>query len=390
MKTRKVASRNERYYYDPYIVVSVALLLTLGLIMVGSASMVISDKQYGFSLYYVIKQAVFIVIGFCAAYVASRITVKTWESFSGYFFLISIVLLIVVLIPGIGRMVNGSRRWINFGLLSLQVSEFVKLSSILYLSRYLTRFKLQVQQDIIGFVKPLVILMIIGMLLLLEPDFGAFIVIGVCFFSLLFVAGARLMPFMVILLGGVLLMVGVAVLSPYRLLRITTFMHPWHVAFGSGYQLTQSLIGFGRGGIFGVGLGNSIQKLFYLPEAHSDFIFAVIAEELGLIGALLFIALIVAFVWRMLFISRQARQHGLLFSSYVTCGAACWIGWQSFINIGVNIGILPTKGLTLPFISYGGSSMLVSCLLVGIVTRIFYEMKCQSLLSGKKPVATVV
>ena len=282
--------------------------------------------------------------------------------------------MLLVLIPGIGRVVNGSRRWIRFGVMSLQVSEFVKLAGIVYLSGYLARYKNHVRKDVMGFVKPMLVLGVIGVLLLLEPDFGTLMVITITFLGMLFIAGARLWPFvLMVLLVGVAMSL-LAVLSPYRLARLTTFIHPWNHAFGSGYQLTQSLIAFGRGGVWGVGLGNSIQKLFYLPEAHSDFVFAVIAEELGLLGELVLIGLFAALLVKLCALGRRCAQCGNLFSSYVCYGLMLWLGWQAMINMGVNAGMLPTKGLTLPFVSYGGSSMMVCCIAIGLLLRISYEL----------------
>ncbi len=246
------------------------------------------------------------------------------------------------------------------------------------MASYLARFKIQVREQAQGFLKPLMVLAFISLLLLMEPDFGGATVITITFLALLFLAGVRLLPFSALLLTVLLIMVFLIVASPYRLLRLTTFLNPWHHAFSSGYQLTQSLIAFGRGGVMGVGLGNSVQKLFYLPEAHSDFIFAVIAEELGLIGELMVIALFVAFAVRLVQLAKKAASKNHTYAQYICYGVAFWFSSQALINMGVNAGVLPTKGLTLPFISYGGSSMLVSCLAIGIVLRIAYECSFHS------------
>jgi len=362
-----------KVYFDRWILVSTLALLTVGLLMVASASMVISDKHYGYPFHYLIRQAIYLIAGLVFAWIATKIPTKFWKKYAGYLLIISFFLLIVVLIPGIGKTVNGSRRWINFGFISLQVSEIVKFSAILYLASYLQRYQNQVREELKGFIKPMVLLALIAMLLLLEPDFGALAVLTITFLVLLFLADVRLWPFCVLFLVVVIAMGALAVLSPYRLARLTTFLNPWDTQFGSGYQLTQSLIAFGRGGMFGVGLGNSVQKLYYLPEAHTDFLFAVLAEELGLIGELIVIILFAILVVRIFMLARRAQQMNDLFCSYVACGIGLWIGLQAMINIGVNAGILPTKGLTLPFISYGGSSMLVNCVVVGIVLRIAYE-----------------
>lgn len=362
-----------KIHYDRWILVSTLALLTIGLLMVASASMVISDQQYGYPFHYFIHESVYLIIGLTLAWVATKIPIKLWKKYSGYLLVLSFLLLIAVLIPGIGKVVNGSRRWLNFGIISLQVSEAVKFSAILYLASYLQRYQNQVRYELKGFIKPMVLIALMAMLLLLEPDFGAVAVLTVTFLVLLFLANVRLWPFCVLFLVVVVALSALAILSPYRLERLTTFLNPWHTQYGSGYQLTQSLIAFGRGGLFGVGLGNSVQKLYYLPEAHTDFLFAVLAEELGLVGELIVVALFTALVIRIFMLARRAQLTNDPFSAYVAYGVGLWIGLQTMINMGVNVGILPTKGLTLPFISYGGSSMLVNCVVIGIVLRIAYE-----------------
>lgn len=362
-----------KIHYDRWILVSTLALLTIGLLMVASASMVISDQQYGYPFHYFIHESVYLIIGLTLAWVATKIPIKLWKKYSGYLLVLSFLLLIAVLIPGIGKVVNGSRRWLNFGIISLQVSEAVKFSAILYLASYLQRYQNQVRYELKGFIKPMVLLALMAMLLLLEPDFGAVAVLTVTFLVLLFLANVRLWPFCVLFLVVVVALSALAILSPYRLERLTTFLNPWHTQYGSGYQLTQSLIAFGRGGLFGMGLGNSVQKLYYLPEAHTDFLFAVLAEELGLVGELIVVALFTALVIRIFMLARRAQLTNDPFSAYVAYGVGLWIGLQTMINMGVNVGILPTKGLTLPFISYGGSSMLVNCVVIGIVLRIAYE-----------------
>lgn len=363
------------WIYDRWIVVIFLSLLAFGLLMVSSASMVISDRQFGYPLHYVLRQAIFAGVGVLLAWVATRIPIKFWRRFAPHLLLVSVLLLIAVLIPGVGRVVNGSRRWINLGFFGFQVSEGVKLCALLYIASYLQRFQHQVRTELIGFIKPMLVFSIIGVLLLLEPDFGTVAVIAATFLLLLFLAGVRLWPFTLLFILIVATMAILAVISPYRMARLTTFLNPWYHAYDSGYQLTQSLIAFGRGGLFGVGLGNSIQKLFYLPEAHTDFIFAVLGEELGLLGELLLIALFVLLTLRIISIARQAQLSGRLFHAYVAYGVGIWLGLQSLINMGVSTGLLPTKGLTLPFISYGGSSLLVNCLAIGILLRIAYEVR---------------
>ncbi|HLB58161.1 MAG TPA: putative lipid II flippase FtsW, partial [Gammaproteobacteria bacterium] len=265
--------------------------------------------------------------------------------------------------------------WIGFSIFRLQVSEFAKIAFILYLGSYLVRHQEEVRADIGGFIKPLILLGVIGVLLLLEPDFGAAVVIAVTAFAMLFLGGARLWQFILLLALAVMAFVFLAISSPYRMARLTTFLNPWAHQFNSGYQLTQSLIAFGRGGIFGVGLGSSIQKLFYLPEAHTDFLFAVLGEELGLVGMLSVLFLYLVLVVRILWIGRRAQLMGQPMAGYVAYGVGIWIGIQALVNMGVNAGLFPTKGLTLPLISYGGSSMLIMFVALAIVLRIDYETR---------------
>lgn len=364
--------------YDRWIIISTLSLLAFGLLMVTSASMVISDRRFSYPLHYFIHQLVYLTLGLLLAIIASRVPIKIWQKYSGYLFLSAFLLLIMVLLPGIGKMVNGGRRWIQLGFLSLQVSEVVKLAAILYLASYVQRYQNEVREKLKGFLKPMILVIFLSGLLLLEPDFGAAAVITMTYMAVLFLSGVRLWPFYILLILVIVSLTLLAILSPYRLRRLSVFLDPWHNAFSSGYQLTQSLIAFGRGGLFGVGLGNSVQKLFYLPEAHTDFLFAVLSEELGLIGELLVFTLFIILIIRIFVIGCHAEMNDQLFSAYVAYGFALWFWLQALINIGVNVGVLPTKGLTLPFISYGGSSMLINCLVIGILLRIAYEVQQNS------------
>lgn len=363
------------FQFDRWVAFIVLALLFFGLLMVSSASMVISDQLYHEPFHYMLRQFIFLVSAIGIAWGVTRIPLSFWEEMSFVLLILCFLALLVVLIPGIGVVTNGSRRWIHLGFISLQVSESVKLMAILYLAGFLQRHLREVQTQLSGFIKPLMFFGVMGFLLLMEPDFGATSVIAMTVLSVLFIAGARLMPFLVMFSGVVFGMVMLAITTPYRLKRLTTFLHPWVHAYGSGYQLTQSLIAFGRGGIFGVGLGNSIQKLFYLPEAHTDFIFAVIGEELGFIGELLLIGLFAVLIARILYLGQQALRQEQWFGGYAAWGIGLWLAYQTIINIGVNIGLLPTKGLTLPLISYGGSSLWVSCAAMGIILRIAYEVE---------------
>ena len=360
-------------HFDGTLVILTLLLIAFGLVMVASSSMVISDGQYGYPFHYLLKQTIFLSMGFAGAFVMTRIPQQYLLKYSLVILGIGLFLLCIVLIPGLGRVVNGSRRWLNFGFIGFQVSEIVKLCAFIYLASYISRFQQDVKETFMGFFKPIMLLGIIALLLLREPDFGAVVVITSVFLGVLFLAGARIWPFLLLIMVVAGLFGLLIVIAPYRMERLTTFMNPWHNAFGSGYQLTQSLIAFGRGGWVGVGLGNSIQKLFYLPEAHTDFIFAVISEELGFVGELALMALFSGLVWRIFYIGRRAMSNNHIFSGYFCYATALWFAFQVIVNVGVCSGLLPTKGLTLPFVSYGGSSILVNCLVMGIVMRASYE-----------------
>ena len=365
--------------YDRVFLVIVVLLLAVGILMVASASMVISERQYHQPFHYLMRQLIYLGLGFGLILIIIRLPVSFWQRISGLAIGVALVLLVAVLIPHIGRSVNGSRRWIAFGPISLQVSEYVKMAIVLYVAGFLVRRQDDVRTSLIGFLIPMALYCIVAVLLLLEPDFGATAVIGCTILAMMFLAGVRLWPFLVLIAVVALAFIVLMISAPYRLQRITTFINPWATPFGSGYQLTQALIAFGRGGWFGVGLGNSVQKLFYLPEAHTDFLFAVLAEELGLICVLLVISLYIVFVWRIIRIGRHAQLRGSLFAAYTAYGIAIWLGLQVFVNIGVNAGMLPTKGLTLPLISYGGSSLLIDCAAIGLLLRIDYESRMRKL-----------
>lgn len=361
--------------FDRYLLVSVFFILALGLVMVASASMAISEKQFGEPFHYLFRQLFFLAISGVAVAIIIRIPVDRWEQLGPPIFIFAVVLLILVLVPGIGRVVNGSRRWIGVGPFGLQVSEFAKFAMILFMAGYLVRRQDEVRTKISGFIKPMVLLGIVAILLLLQPDFGATSVIVVTVMGMMFLAGVKLRQFIALLVIVALLMAVLAISAPYRMQRLTTFVNPWAHPFSSGYQLTQSLIAFGRGSWFGVGLGNSVQKLFYLPEAHTDFLFAVLAEELGLLGVIVVIGLYFLLIWRAMAIGRKTQLRGRAFSAYVAYGIGMWLSLQAVINMGVNSGMLPTKGLTLPLMSYGGSSLLIDCMAIGLLFRIDYEAR---------------
>ena len=368
-------NKRSLFIYDHFLLLAGVALISIGLLMVASTSMVISDQQFGYPMHFFLRQVAYVGVSvFLGAFVL-MIKMEQWETYSGYLLIFSLLLLVIVLVPGLSWQVNGSSRWVNLGFISVQVSELMKVAMIIFLAGYLVRRDEEIQGDIIGFIKPLALLGVVAILLLMEPDFGATAVIMAVALGMMFLGGVRLwhFSFLLILVGS---LAGLLIFStPYRLARLTSFLNPWATQFKSGYQLTQSLIAFGRGGIWGVGLGNSIQKLFYLPEAHTDFLFAVLAEEFGLMGQLVVCALFVIVVSRALLIGRLADQNGSKYSAYVAYGLGLWIGLQALINIGVNLGVLPTKGLTLPLISYGGSSMLVQCAAIAILLRIYHEAK---------------
>lgn len=367
-------NEEETFYVDKWLSLSSILLVLYGLLMITSASMLVSEKQYHFAYHFLMHQLLFLGLGIAALVGICNISLEKIKKLAPILLLIGFILLLLVLIPGLGRVVNGSRRWLHLGFLTLQASEFMKIFFVIYLASYLERFQEQVKTQWMGFIKPCILLCIVMLLLLGEPDFGTSVVIAVTCFLMLFIAQARLSIFVLLTILLVCGLVGIAILSPYRLARITSFMHPWQNEFGSGYQLTQSLIAFGRGGWHGVGLGNSVQKLFYLPEAHTDFLFAVLGEELGLIGEVLLLTLFVIFVGRCFYLSQLAKKVHSLFAAYIAFGFAALLAIQTFINMGVNIGMLPTKGLTLPFMSYGGSSLLVTCMMLGILLRLANEL----------------
>lgn len=364
---------------DKFLLGSVIGIVIIGLVMVASASIDISERQFGGPFHFLIRQMIFLFAALVIARIILHTSMEKIAKFSPNIFIVSLIFLIIVLIPHIGRSINGSSRWLGIGPIGLQVSEFAKLAIILYLSGYLVRQNAQIQKNIAGFIRPLCVLGMVVLLLLKEPDFGASVVIISTAMAMMLLAGMRLRYFIVLLVavGGVFTLLAIA--SPYRLIRITSFMHPWENQYSSGYQLTQALIAFGNGGFFGAGLGGSIQKLFYLPEAQTDFLFAVLAEELGLIGITLVFALYTVLVIRALAIAKKAHFIGEYYSSFVAFGIGIWLGLQFVINVGVNAGVLPTKGLTLPLMSYGGSSLLIDICAIAFLLRIDYETRYKSI-----------
>jgi cell division protein FtsW len=367
------SGRPRRFAFDTILMVTVAALLLLGLVMMTSASIAIADRQLHEPLHFFERQMVGVGLGLLAAVIAMLIPTSLWEKLGLPLLLLAFVFLIIVLVPGVGHEVNGSRRWLRAGFMNFQASELARVLLLTYLASYVVRKQAELKQDLKGFLKPLGVLMGAALLLLLEPDFGAATVVMATGLALLFLAGVKLRHFLALVLLAAGGMAIIAVTSAYRLKRLTAFMDPWADPFNSGFQLTQSLIAIGRGEMFGVGLGSSVQKLFYLPEAHTDFVFAVLAEELGLAGVIVTLTLFVVLAWRAFHIAREAAEAGLPFQAYFAAGFGLWLGLQTFINIGVNLGLLPTKGLTLPLMSYGGSSIMVTLGWLGVLMRIHHE-----------------
>ncbi|MGN5519705.1 MULTISPECIES: putative lipid II flippase FtsW [Halopseudomonas] len=364
-----------RFDMDMPLLLGGIALLSLGLVMVSSASMEVAAGQLGSPLYYMKRQLVYMFIGVLALLGTLAVPLRFWEQSRFLLLVLAFVLLIAVLIPGIGREVNGSWRWIAVGPINVQPSELAKLFAVVFLAGYLVHRQDEVKEGWLGFIKPFLVLGPMAFLLIMEPDFGATVVLMGAAVGMMFLGGVGLLRF-TLLFGSLAGMAALLVWSePYRLQRLTGFLNPWNDPYGTGYQLTQALIAFGRGEWLGVGLGNSIQKQFYLPEAHTDFVFSVLAEELGMVGALAAFALLVFIAGRALYIGLWAERAGRLFSAYLAYGLAImWCG-QVLINVGVNIGLLPTKGLTLPFLSYGGSSLVVCCISLGILLRIDWERR---------------
>ncbi|PAU75672.1 putative lipid II flippase FtsW [Halomonas salipaludis] len=355
--------------FDAWLLLAAVSLLLIGWVMVTSASTEVASSLTGNPYYFSIRHGIFVVLALGVGIGASRVPLVWWKVNGPLLLLVGIVLLALVLI--FGREINGSKRWLSLpGVpFNLQASEVTKLCLIAYMAGYLERFLVEVRQHWGAFLRPLLVVALIALLLILAPDYGAVVVMTGCVMGMLLMAGAPLWRFGLLLMVVGLLGFYVAIAEPYRLARLTSFADPWADQFASGYQLTQALIAFGRGHWLGLGLGNSVQKLFYLPEAHTDFVFAVIAEELGLFGAIAVVGLFALLVFRALTIGRRAELARLPFAAYLSYGIALVIGSQAFINIAVSTGMLPTKGLTLPLLSYGGSSLLVSAAMVGLLIR---------------------
>ncbi|HEY9381030.1 MAG TPA: putative lipid II flippase FtsW [Burkholderiales bacterium] len=362
--------------YDNGLVWSALLLLVGGLVMVYSASISTAEaSRYtaGSSTWFLARQSIFLLVGVVAASIVFQVPMRVWQRMAPWIFFVGLISLALVLIPGIGKEVNGARRWISFGFVNLQPSEFMKLAAVLYAADYTVRKSALMHSLKQGLLPMLAVMLMVGWLLLQEPDFGAFVVIVSIAMAVLFLGGMNVKWFAGLLLMCAFGFVALVLSSPYRLQRLFGFMDPWADAFGKGYQLSHALIAFGRGEWLGVGLGASVEKLFYLPEAHTDFLLAVIAEELGFIGVAVVIGLFAWLVLRAFAIGRQAVSLERPFAALVAHGIGTWICVQSFINMGVNMGVLPTKGLTLPLMSFGGSGILANCVALAVLLRIDWE-----------------
>jgi cell division protein FtsW len=359
---------------DLGLLVAAAALASLGVIMVGSSSIAIADGQHVGPFYYLSRHCVFLALGIALAIAVTRVELEWFERNAFVLLLLSIILLLLVFVPGLGLRINGARRWIRLGIAGFQSVEAVKLMFIVYLASYLVRHRESVQTRLFGVVKPLGVAAILVGLLLLQPDFGSATLIIAIAIGMVWMGGARMRNLVYLAVPVLPAIAWAATTSDYRVKRLTSFLNPWEHPFDQGFQLTQALIAIGRGEWLGVGLGGSVQKLFYLPEAHTDFILAVIAEELGFAGIVLVLGLFAALVGRALMLGLRAIERGQYFAGYCAFGIGLSLGLQTLVSIGVNLGVLPTKGLTLPLISSGGSSVLMTCVAVGLLLRISYEV----------------
>ncbi|MEC9121319.1 MAG: putative lipid II flippase FtsW [Pseudomonadota bacterium] len=365
-----MATLPRQNYAGTALLVMTMTLISIGLIAIFSASISLSEARFGDEWHHATRHLMYLGIGLTLGVAAYSIPVTVWRHTSPWLLLLALGLLVVVLVPGVGRIVNGSQRWIPLGPLTFQPSEFAKFATVLWLAGYMVRHAEELRTAWRGLLKPIAVLVVFAGLLLMEPDFGATVILLGTAFGMMFMAGARLINVLGLVSAALVILVGMIVMAPYRMKRLMAYQDPWSDPFGSGFQLIQSLIAYGRGEWFGVGLGNSIQKLFYLPEAHTDFVFSIWAEETGLVGAVAVIALFAAFVGRIVFMGYRFLLEKREFEAYVCFGFALIFAGQAFVNMGVSSGLLPTKGLTLPFISYGGNSLFISCMMVGVLLKL--------------------
>ncbi|MGO2011916.1 MAG: cell division protein FtsW [Pseudoalteromonas sp.] len=359
--------------YDVPLLYCVVMLIGLGFVMVMSASMPTAERLFDDPYHIIIRHSLFLVMAFVLFWITSCVPMTWWKRSNPYLLLLGLALLVVVLI--VGREVNGAKRWIPIGPVGIQAAELAKLFFFSYIAGYLVRKREEVQENLKGFAKPIAVFAVYALLVLLQPDLGTVVVMFVTTVGLLFLAGAKLWQFFALILTGIALVVLLIIVEPYRMARVVGFLEPWDDPFGKGYQLVQSLMAYSQGGWFGQGLGNSVQKLQYLPEAHNDFIFAVIGEELGFVGVVSILILFGTLVFRALLIAEQALKCGKEYEGYFSFAIGIWFAFQTMVNVGASVGILPTKGLTLPFVSYGGSSLLIMTIAAGILMRVDFETK---------------
>jgi cell division protein FtsW len=383
MPLKTMAQRNDSWYVDSKLLVPAMALLSIGLIMVASSSFSYADHRFDDQFYFVKRHFAYLLLSMGAIAVGFYTSPIVWSKYSLVWILLSILLLIAVLVPGVGLNLNGSRRWLGVGGFTLQVSEFVKVATVIFLAAQLEKYRDTLSDSWPQFLKLMAVVMVLSILLILEPDFGSVGVLGCTFMVMLFLGGSHIRQFLSVLVLAVLSFWVMATAAPYRMARLTAYLDPWSDKFDSGYQLTQSLIAFGRGELFGVGLGQSVQKMLYLPDAHTDFVFAIYAEEFGFVGVIFLLFLYSFFVVRIMHLGKKAISRQNWYAAYVLIGFGLILSGQAFINLGVNAGLLPTKGLTLPFISYGGSSLLVCCAMLGMMLRLSHELERTKTVSGR-------
>ncbi len=360
---------------DKTLVLVLLALIGIGLVMVASASIPIAEQQTHQPFYFLNRQFAYLLFAVLCGYFIIKVESEKWRRWAPVFLLLALVSLVLVLIPGIGKVVNGSRRWISLGIVNLQVSELAKLFVLIYVADYLVRHRLSVHNGWMGFLRLVMIVLLSSGLILAEPDFGTAVVLMSSGMTVMYLAGVRFLRLLLVFVVVASAFVLLALSTEYQLERMVSFMDPWADPYKTGYQLTNALIALGSGGVDGVGLGSSIQKLFYLPEPHTDFVYAVLGEELGLIGTVGVLLLFALFVWRAFIIAANAIGRKMYFCAYLAYGIGTWIGIQAVINIGVNLGVLPTKGITLPLLSYGGSSLVVTICALALLLRIDYDTR---------------
>jgi cell division protein FtsW len=374
----KFGSKSQERYVDPFLFVPLVTLISLGFVMVASASFSFAEHRFGNVFFFAERHAIYILLATLVAVTVYKVPPQQLRSHGRLWMFFSILMLIAVLIPGIGKELNGSKRWLSLAGFTFQVAEFAKISVIVFLADYLARHRLVFAKELSKLAFIVGLISLVAVLLISQPDYGSVVVIGGIFMALLFVGNVRLRDYLILFLFAGFGLWWSAGAAPYRLARLTSFLDPWADQFAAGYQLTQSLIAFGRGEWWGLGLGQSVQKMRYLPEAHTDFVFAIFAEEFGFFGVLILLTIFMILIGRIFQLSFRAINAGDWYASYFLVGVGLFIGGQTFINLGVNAGLLPTKGLTLPFISYGGTSLICCCLLMGMSMRISNDLKIAS------------